>query len=140
MRFRRRFEPQASVNLVPMVDVVFQLVLFFLVSTTLALVPGIRVLLPASGTAERVVVKQLVLTVVSAQEMYVNRDRVGSAAELQQKIAAIPEDERKALQSVVVEGDEIVPYATLVQVLDALRSNGLKDVGLRTRHGSNGSP
>ncbi len=140
MRFRRRFEPQATVNLVPMVDVVFQLVLFFLVSTTLALVPGIRVLLPASGTAERVMLQQLDITIVSPTEMYVNRDRVGSAAELQQKIAAIPEEERKALESVIVEGDENVPYALLVQVLDALRTNGLKDVGLRTRHVNPGAP
>lgn len=136
MRFRRRFEPHASINLVPMVDVVFQLVLFFLVSTTLAVVPGIRVLLPASGTAERVVLKQLVVTVISPEEMYVNRDRVGSPAELSQKIAAIPEEDRKALQSVIVEGDETVSYRLMVEVLDALRANGLKDVGLRTRHAS----
>ncbi len=69
MRFRRKFEPQAAVNLVPMVDVVFQLVLFFLVSTTLALVPGIRLQLPASGTAERVPIRQLVVTVASPTEL-----------------------------------------------------------------------
>jgi biopolymer transport protein ExbD len=140
VRFRRRFEPQATINLVPMVDVVFQLVLFFLVATTLAVVPGIRVLLPASGTAERVVVKQLIVTVVSPTEMYVNRDRVSSPQELAQKIAAIPPEERKALQSVIIEGEENIPYALMVQVLDALRSNGLKDVGLRTRHDNAGTP
>jgi len=133
MRFRRKFEPQATVNLVPMVDVVFQLVLFFLVSTTLALVPGIRLKLPASGTTERVPVRQLVVTVASPTELWLNNDPVASAAELDDRIAAMSEADRAALQSVIIEADQQVPYGLMVEVLDALRRNDLKDVGLRTR-------
>jgi len=133
MRFRRKFEPQATVNLVPMVDVVFQLVLFFLVSTTLALVPGIRLKLPASGTTERVPVRQLVVTVASPTELWLNNEPVASAAELDDRIAAMSEADRAALQSVIIEADQQVPYGLMVEVLDALRRNDLKDVGLRTR-------
>ena len=42
----------ASVDLIPMIDVVFQLILFFLVSTTFAILPAISVNLPSSQTAE----------------------------------------------------------------------------------------
>jgi biopolymer transport protein ExbD len=133
MRFRRKFEPQASVNLVPMVDVVFQLVLFFLVSTTLALVPGIRLKLPASGTAERVPVRQLVVTVASATELWVNNEAVTGTSELNDRLVAMSEDDRAAIESVIIEADQQVPYGLMVEVLDALRRNGLKDVGLRTR-------
>jgi biopolymer transport protein ExbD len=133
MRFRRKFEPQAAVNLVPMVDVVFQLVLFFLVSTTLALVPGIRLKLPASGTAERTQMRQLVVTVASPTELYVNREPVASPSELNDRLAAMSETDRTALESVIIEADQQVPYGLMVEVLDALRRNGLKDVGLRTR-------
>jgi len=133
MRFRRKFEPQATVNLVPMVDVVFQLVLFFLVSTTLALVPGIRLKLPASGTTERVPVRQLVVTVASPTELWLINAPVASAAALDARIAAMSEADRAALQSVIIEADQQVPYGLMVEVLDALRRNDLKDVGLRTR-------
>ena len=133
MRFRRKLETQASINLVPMVDVVFQLVLFFLVSTTLALVPGIRLKLPASGTAERVPVRQLVVTVASAAELWLNEVPVASSAELNERLAAMSEADRGALESVIIEADQQVPYGLMVEVLDALRRNGLKDVGLRTR-------
>ncbi len=133
MRFRRKFEPQASINLVPMVDVVFQLVLFFLVSTTLALVPGIRLKLPASGTTERVPVRQLVVTIASPTELWLNNDPVASPADLDKRIAAMSEADRKVLESVIIEADQQVPYGLMVEVLDALRRNGLKDVGLRTR-------
>jgi len=133
MRFRRKFETQATVNLVPMVDVVFQLVLFFLVSTTLALVPGIRLKLPASGTTERVPVRQLVVTVASAAELWLNNEPVANPAELNERIASMDEADRAALESVIIEADQQVPYGLMVEVLDALRRNGLKDVGLRTR-------
>ena len=133
MRFRRKFEPQAAVNLVPMVDVVFQLVLFFLVSTTLALVPGIRLKLPASGTSERQQMRQLVITVASANELYLNKEPVASPAALNERLAAMSETDRAALESVIIEADQQVPYGLMVEVLDALRRNGLKDVGLRTR-------
>jgi biopolymer transport protein ExbD len=133
MRFRRKFETQATVNLVPMVDVVFQLVLFFLVSTTLALVPGIRLKLPASGTTERVPVRQLVVTVASSTELWLNNEPIASAADLSDRIASMNEADRAALESVIIEADQQVPYGLMVEVLDALRRNGLKDVGLRTR-------
>jgi biopolymer transport protein ExbD len=133
VRFRRKFEPQASINLVPMVDVVFQLVLFFLVSTTLALVPGIRLKLPASGTAERVPVRQLVVTVASPTELWINNEAVESTSALNDELAAMSEADRAALESVIIEADQQVPYGLMVEVLDALRRNGLKDVGLRTR-------
>jgi biopolymer transport protein ExbD len=133
MRFRRKFEPQAAVNLVPMVDVVFQLVLFFLVSTTLALVPGIRLKLPASGTPERVPVRQLVVTVASPTALWINNEPVASPSAMNDRLAAMSEADRAALQSVIIEADQQVPYGLMVEVLDALRRNGLKDVGLRTR-------
>ncbi len=133
MRFRRKFEPQSSINLVPMVDVVFQLVLFFLVSTTLALVPGIRLQLPASGTAENVPIRQLVVTVASPTELWFNNEPLASPVELDRRLADMSEADRKALESVIIEADQQVPYGLMVEVLDALRRNGLKDVGLRTR-------
>ena len=51
MKFRRRLEPRVGVDLVPMIDVLFQLILFLLVTTTFALLPGINLSLPESTTA-----------------------------------------------------------------------------------------
>src|SRR4030042_4575693 len=103
MRFRRKFEPQAAVNLVPMVDVVFQLVLFFLVSTTLALVPGIRLKLPASGTTERVAVRQLVVTVASPTELWLNDEPIAGPPERNDRLSAISEADRAALEPGIIE-------------------------------------
>ncbi|MBE3132364.1 MAG: biopolymer transporter ExbD [Acidobacteria bacterium] len=133
MKFRRRLELQSNLNLVPMVDVVFQLVLFFLVSTTFVLAPGIKLTLPASGTAESVVMEQMVVTIVSKGEVYLNKERFESLGELGERVAQMPESERKQVDAVIIEADQDVPYGLMVQGLDVLRQNGFKNVGLRTR-------
>ena len=52
MKIRRRRGVESGADLTPMIDVVFQLILFFLVSTTFAVLPGITVNLPNSETAQ----------------------------------------------------------------------------------------
>ena len=48
----RRNRINSNVDMTPMIDIVFQLIVFFLVSTTFAVVPGIKLNLPQSRTAE----------------------------------------------------------------------------------------
>jgi len=78
-------------------------------------------------------VRQLVVTVASAAELWLNNEPVANPAELNERIASMDEADRAALESVIIEADQQVPYGLMVEVLDALRRNGLKDVGLRTR-------
>ena len=132
MKFRRRLELQSNLNLVPMVDVVFQLVLFFLVSTTFILAPGIKLQLPDSGTAESLLMQQIVITVVSPEELYLNKEKFSSVDALDVAVALIPVEQKSQVQSVIVEADRNSAYGLMVQVLDVLRRHELKNVGLRT--------
>jgi biopolymer transport protein ExbD len=43
MRMERRLKPQISLDLTPLIDVVFQLVIFFMISTTFNTAPGIEI-------------------------------------------------------------------------------------------------
>ena len=74
MKFKRRLETRAVVDLVPMIDVVFQLILFFLVSTTFAVLPGINLDLPQSSTAEGIRTNGITITASAKGELYVNRE------------------------------------------------------------------
>ena len=50
---RRDYRGKMSqIDMIPMIDIVFQLILFFVVSTTFVMLPGIQVNLPQSTTAE----------------------------------------------------------------------------------------
>ncbi len=129
MTFRRRLKPTATVDLIPMIDVVFQLVVFFMVSSTFLLTPGISIELPDSSTAEPVVMTRLVVTVVSEEEIFLNRER-HTLENLSEGLAVFGQQE---IESVIIEGDENVSYSLMVRLLDTLRSAGFSGITLRTR-------
>ena len=132
MRFKRRLSPQSTPNLIPMIDVVFQLVVFFMVSTTFIITPGISLVLPSSQTAESVAMSKLVITVAARDEIYYNKER-HTLASLNSRLAEITEAEKEQIKTVVLEGDRTISYSLLVEILDVLRLNGFKGVNLRTR-------
>ena len=134
MRFERRLKTRTNVELVPLIDVVFQLVVFFMVSTTFILTPGISLVLPRSTTSEPVVMTKLVITVMSKDEVYLNKEKYDIGG-LDRRLSELTEEEKEEIKTVVVEGDEKVSYTLLVDVLDVLRMNGFKGVNLKTRRG-----
>ncbi len=134
MRFRRRLSPNANVDLIPMIDVVFQLVVFFMVSSTFVMTPGIALDLPESTSAEPVVLDRLVITIASPAELYLNRDRV-TLPQLDERLAEIGEQANQVSEgakSAIIEADSTVPYETIVAVLDVMRRNGYRGIALRT--------
>jgi len=51
MRYRKAKKKSSSVNLTPMIDVVFQLLIFYMVSSNIIVNPGIKLNLPQATTA-----------------------------------------------------------------------------------------
>jgi biopolymer transport protein ExbD len=62
MRFNRRLSPNAKPDLIPMIDIVFQLVVFFMLASTLRNDEAITYQLPQSSSAETVVVTKMQIT------------------------------------------------------------------------------
>ena len=132
---RRRLRPQTGPSLVPMIDVVFQLVVFFMVSTTFKLTPAISLALPQSSTAEATATTEVVVTLAEASRVYVNGEEVSLetlGGELRVITTARADDPDGSPLAVVVEGDRSVPYDVMVAVLDVLREEGITAVRLRT--------
>ena len=132
MRFERRLKTRTNIDLIPLIDVVFQLVIFFMVSSTFILTPGISLVLPRSTTSEPVVMTKLVMTVLSKDEIYLNKEKYDIES-LGRRLSELTAEEKEEIKTVVVEGDERVSYSLLVEVLDVLRMNGFKGVNLKTR-------
>ena len=130
MRFRRRLQPNARPDLVPMIDVVFQLVVFFMVSSTFVVTPGLNLDLPAATASEPVAMTNVVVSVVAEDEVYLNRDRF-TIEQFNTEVARLVETEQ--LATVVIEGDSGARYELMIRVLDILRQNGLRAASLRTR-------
>jgi biopolymer transport protein ExbD len=134
MRKRRRLEPVASVNLIPLIDVLLLIIIFFMVTTTFKLAQGIKLDLPSSSTSKDITSSVLKISVESESVIYVDKartdlDRLPDL--LKQRTGSGDPSQLQA----IVEGDKSVTYQLMVYVLDALRKNGIESVGLRTRVG-----
>ena len=136
MVFKRRLKPEATVDLIPMIDVIFQLVVFFMVSSTFIITPGISLELPDSTSAEPVVLTKLIVTIISEDELYLNEERT-SLAHLYDLISSLPENSVEDIQSVIIEGDRMASYSLMVNVLDILRESGFTGINLRMRDPGN---
>jgi biopolymer transport protein ExbD len=129
---RRRLQPTVTINLVPLIDVLLLIIIFFMITTTFKLTPGISLDLPSSTTAQNVKSSVLRIVAVSDNEIYVDKTRVdiaGLPALIKQRAGSGDSSGLKA----VVEGDRGASYQLMVSVLDALRRGGIDSVGLRTR-------
>ncbi len=134
MRFKRRLHTSVKVDLVPMIDVVFQLVIFFMVSSTFIITPGIPLTLPKSSTAEPVAMSKLVITLHSREEVYINKSRY-TLEEASQLLSEMGTEKREEIKSVVLEGDRDLPYDLIVSVLDILRERGFSAINLKMMQG-----
>lgn len=132
MKVRRRKGINATADLTPMIDVVFQLILFFLVSTTFAVLPAISVSLPQSETAQAESVAGITITAGSKGELFLNGESV-TLKTLDERLASFDTEGRKREEyPVTLEADEDVTNGTTVRIFDVLRKNGFVSVNLRT--------
>ena len=136
MVFKRRLKPVSTVDLIPMIDVIFQLVVFFMVSSTFIITPGIKLELPSSSTAEPVVLSQLVVTIVSENELYIN-DKAGSLSTMGNQLKKIELKSSIENTNVIIEGDRKVSYSLMIKVLDILRENGFTGISLKMKDTGN---
>jgi len=130
VQFRRPTQPQASINIAPLVDVVFLLVIFFAVSTTFLETSGLKLELPSSSsTAER---QPTELTVLLAADGTLSFD--GEIVEVTQLGGllrpALDETERKL---VVLRADREARHGEVVAVMDAIRDAGADSMTVDTR-------
>ncbi len=132
MTIERRLKPQINIDLTPLIDVVFQLVIFFMISSTFKTAPGIELNLPDSGTATTITLTELSIVAVSDDEVYVNKTRT-TAAGAEAVIAGELEGRSISEVQAILDADAEAPYQLVVTLLDALRKNGIDSVGLSTR-------
>ena len=123
--FQRR---KARIEIVPMIDIMFFLLVFFIL-VTLNMIPasGIGSRLPASSSAEHLESPQVVISLDAAGTISVDRQTLS----LEQLATLLRE--RGAESRVVIAGAEEAALSDLVTVMDACRHAGISRIGIATR-------
>lgn len=130
MRLAVRRRPDAIIDMTPMIDIVFQLVLFFMVSTTFISSPGIQVELPrASAQSTLAEDRDLRIWMTADGAVYVDEDPVDLTA-LRQRLRRAAQRDPDTL--VVIKADGGVAHARVVTAMDLARQEGLSRLGIST--------
>lgn len=129
MRRRRAFslEPEEEINLTPLLDVVFIILIFFVVTASFVKDTGVDVDRPSAQSAERKE-RTLVHIAITAQEQVWIDDRNvgigGVRAQLERLHAQNPEG------GVVIQADRHATTGLLVAVLDQVRLAGIVEIAI----------
>lgn len=130
MVFGRARREALRVDVTPLIDIIFQLVLFFMVSTTFVTSPGIQVDLPRSSAQTILRDKDdLNVWVTSDGAVYVDDEPVdwsGLRGAFKTASAGNPST------LVIVKADENVDHGRVVAVMDLARSFGLTRLAIAT--------
>ena len=119
MRPINEAEDTFEINILPMIDVIFSILAFFIISTLfLTRSQGLPVDLPSAQTAEPKQSVQLNITIEPDGKMFLDRQPI----ELDNLKAALTQKIQPDSESVVIiNADEKVEHGTVVKVMDRLR-------------------
>ncbi|MBS3744515.1 MAG: biopolymer transporter ExbD [Wenzhouxiangellaceae bacterium] len=129
MRFRERTDNKQGVDISPLIDMVFILLIFFMVSTTFVKDMKLDLNRPSASTASAASTKAIRLYIDNAGDVYLDGEPV--------RVWVIQSRVRDLLAastsgSVLVVTDDQVPAGRLVEVVDQARRAGAEDVGVAT--------
>lgn len=121
------------IDMTPMIDIVFQLLIFFLLTSIFASQPALDLVLPQAEHAQvREDKKEIRLSIRKGGEIFLDREAVppgGLRAALEARVG----EDRK--NPVLVSADQDIPFQVFVDVIDTLQGLGLSDVALLTQPG-----
>lgn len=133
MEFIRSRKPALSLDMAPLVDVVFQLLIFFMLTSSF-LSPSMRLNLPKAVTRDKRDGEGVVVTIARDGNFFVNREPVAKEdlpGTIARGIASAP------VKSVDLKGDGDVAYRYFVQAMDAARRAGVSHINIVHEGGGN---
>ena len=135
MNFKVRKREDPIVEIAPLIDVVFLLLLFFMVTTQFISMPGLKISLPSITPGKTITTgAKIELDVDAAGDVFLDGNPVSL-----DNLGALIKEEAPAPDSavIVLMADESVPHGRIVTIMDSIRSVGLTRVVLAARWSEN---
>ncbi|PHS59042.1 MAG: biopolymer transporter ExbD [Sulfurimonas sp.] len=129
MRFKQKSQGVDSIDVSPLIDMVFILLIFFMVTTTFVKDMKLELNRPSAASASLASAKVIRVYIDNAGEIYIDNQLV--------KLWAIQSKLRDLLRtssekSVLVITDSDIPVSNLIDVIDECRMSGAKDIAVST--------
>jgi len=131
MRFKRQYKLEQggleSLNMAPLIDVIFQLLIFFMLTSSFSFQSGINVKLPRAITSDVVQTESLSITITSENVMYLN-SKLLTVKELRQELTKPQYKD----YSILIKADRRASLGRIVDVWDLCREIGIEKINIAT--------
>ena len=120
-------QEEADVNMTPMLDIVFIMLIFFIVTTSFVKETGIEVIRPSADTAEQQEKANILIGIRANGEIWIDRRHVeveAVRASVERMLAENPE------AGVVVVADRGADTGTLIEAMDQARLAGASNISI----------
>ena len=131
MRFRRRTlldTGLSQLNITPLIDCIFLLLIFFMLTSSFIVNPGINIRLPNSTNFEQIDMRTLTITVSSEDIVYVD-GKPATISEINSRI------KRSKYESIFIRSDKDASFGAVVAIWDICKKNNINTISIATRPG-----
>ena len=130
MRFSEKPKRRVLINITSLIDVLFLLLIFFMISSTFLEQPGMKLELPEAKSFEIQEQKELVLHITPAGDIYLGEKAIVIDSLLFYLKEEITLEENRPL---ILKADKLVPHGQVVEVMDIAKQAGIKKLVVATK-------
>jgi len=130
MRFKRHIELEhglKQIDIAPLIDMVFQLLIFFMLTSSFVMQPGIKVNLPKAVTSEVVKYENTEIVISSENIVYLNGKVVNT-----QELRVLLKQVAKVKQGILIKADRRASLGRIVEIWDMCRDLGVEQINIAT--------
>ncbi|MGL5956038.1 MAG: ExbD/TolR family protein [Brevinema sp.] len=128
-KYKKATKLSTDISMAPMIDIVFQLLTFFMITSTFIQTASLNVSLPESQTSDSMQNQQNTITLYKEGTISWN-DQPITFQDLSTKMQELYQQNPDSV--LVIQGDEGISYGSLIQIMDQARSTGLNKLSLAT--------
>jgi len=132
MKKRHFHEDEAEINITPMLDVVFIMLIFFIVTTTFVKETGVDISRPSSSQAKQVKKGNILVAIKEDGVVWINKQEVDLRA-VRSRVEKMHAENPEA--SAVIIADRGSRTGDLVEVMDQIKSAGVESISIAAEKG-----
>jgi biopolymer transport protein ExbD len=138
VRIIRRQRKKARIEIIPMIDTMFFLLVFFMVATlSMTVQRGLPVNLPHAATAHEELRQVVTLTLTKEGKLLFDKEPIPSVDEAARRLARWKATGTDV--AIVINADRSVEHGYVVELLDAVRQAGITRIAIAVRPRSEGA-
>ena len=132
MKLRRKVQKKARIEIIPMIDTMFFLLVFFMVATlSMTMQRGLPVNLPHAATAQDELRQVVTLTLTKEGKLLFDKEEIASTSETTARLIRWKATGNEV--SVVINADRSVEHGVVVELMDAVRQGGVTRIAIAVK-------